>query len=125
MPNRESANSLKYLFIAADKFPPFRVDVSVLFGREMVKRGHHIDWLLQSEAPCDVPRQTTWCGSWIWVGATSGGQSMLSRVMRHVQSVTNDLRMFRLVRENNYDFISNTEIILQMKTSRNDDIFGS
>ena len=30
---------------------------------------------------------------------------MLSRVKRHVQSVTNDLRMFRLVRENNYDFI--------------------
>jgi hypothetical protein len=41
---------LKFLFISSDKFPPFRPDVAVLFVKELSRRGHQIDFLLQAEA---------------------------------------------------------------------------
>jgi hypothetical protein len=36
--------SLKILFLSADRFPPFRVDVTVLFGKEMIGR---VRWSLR------------------------------------------------------------------------------
>ena len=44
---------LKLLFVSDDKFPPFRVDVSVLFKEKMIGRGHSIDWIMQSEGAFD------------------------------------------------------------------------
>src|SRR5262245_348115 len=56
---RASANAGKaartgvsLLVVSSDTYPPTRVDVTVLFGEELAGRGHHIDWVLQSEAAC-------------------------------------------------------------------------
>ena len=64
---------MKFIFLTSDKFPPFRVDLKILFGKEMVQRGHTIHWLLQSEKACSTSFNTIWCGSQAWVGATDLG----------------------------------------------------
>ena len=98
-------NKLKFLFITGDKFPPFRVDVDVLFGKEMVARGHCIDWLMQSEAPCDGSYETTWHGCRVWVGPTDTGTTRLKRLKKNLYNIRNDFKMISLVRKNKYDFI--------------------
>lgn len=100
-----STRKMQFLFCSADKFPPFRVDVSVLFGREMVGRGHVIDWILQAEE--DNPRayQTEWGGGDAWVGATDNGSSRLNRVRKHVLSILHDFRMLGLARKRKYDVV--------------------
>jgi len=98
-------NKLKFLFIARDKFPPFRVDVSTLFGEELVGRGHKIDWLLQSEQHCDSSFCTTWRGGKAWIGATTAGSTRISRLRQHFRSISNDLRMFGISRNESYDVI--------------------
>jgi len=35
-----SKRKLKLLFISSDKFPPFRVDVSIFFGKEVAANDH-------------------------------------------------------------------------------------
>ena len=45
----------KYLIISSDTYPPFRADTAVLFGHEMIQRGHRIDCLLQSKEDCRQP----------------------------------------------------------------------
>ena len=37
---------MRLLFVTQDEYPPFRVDVVELFGRQMPARGHQIDWLM-------------------------------------------------------------------------------
>ncbi len=96
---------LSYLIVAADKYPPFRVDVTSLFGKEMINRGHKIDWLLQSEEACDYAAEVDWNGARVFVGKSNQGTSRLSRISKHFQSIAHDLKMFRLAAENNYDFI--------------------
>jgi len=96
---------MKFIFLTSDKFPPFRVDLKILFGKEMVQRGHTIHWLLQSEKACSTSFNTIWCGSQAWVGATDLGSSALNKIRKHVLDILNDLKMFQLVRKNRYDFI--------------------
>ena len=96
----------KLLFIAPDKFPPYRVDVRVLFGREIVSRGHTIDWLLQSEVPCDRGYETKWSGCRVFVGRRDSGTSIIRRVKNHLYSVRHDIKMFSILLKNpKYDFI--------------------
>jgi len=97
--------SFKCLYIAADHFPPFRNDVAVLFGRELVNRGHKIDWILQSDEAIDKPMLTQWCASNVWVGAASFGNSRIARVRRNFQGFVNEIKVFSLARKNDYDFI--------------------
>ena len=102
---KDKKPTLRLLFISSDKYPPIRVDVSVLFGEELVHRGYKIDWILQSEGDCSERHVKNWKGATIWVGATDNGNTLFSRVRKHWRSIRNDLSLFSLVKNNNYDFI--------------------
>ena len=73
--NLNTQTKLKILFITSDKYPPYRVDVSVLFGKEIVGRGHIIDGIFQSEEPLRRPIELNGrvVGSWL-VLHTAGPQ---------------------------------------------------
>jgi glycosyltransferase involved in cell wall biosynthesis len=96
---------LRLLFLSSDKFPPFRVDVSVMLGEEFVRRGHRIDWILQSATACDTPRKDTWAGGVVTVGATDLGGSRRARVNKHVRDIHNDCAVFRELNTNSYDAV--------------------
>jgi len=96
---------LRLLVVSSDTYPPTRVDVTVLFATELAGRGHHIDWILQSEAACPRAYVTPWGGGEAWVGATDLGNSLFSRVRKHVLGIANDLRIFPRLRTGHYDAI--------------------
>jgi glycosyltransferase involved in cell wall biosynthesis len=96
---------LRLIVVSSDTYPPTRVDVSVLFGVELARRGHEIDWILQSEAPCPRPYVTQWGGGRAWVGATDLGHSLFNRLRKHALGIANDCRLFSRVRQTPYDAI--------------------
>ncbi len=96
---------LKFLFVSADKFPPFRVDVTKLFAQELLSRGHTIDWVLQSDEGCKQSYETTWAGSRVWVGKADAGFSRLARLRKHLFSFGHDLLMLKRLKAERYDFI--------------------
>jgi glycosyltransferase involved in cell wall biosynthesis len=96
---------LRLLVISSDPFPPTRVDVSVLFGVELARRGHQIDWILQSDAACARSYVTDWGGGQAWVGATDLGETLFSRIRKHVLGVANDCRVFSRLRHTHYDAV--------------------
>ena len=101
----DKGEHLNFLFISSDTFPPFRVDVSILFGEEFRQRGHKIDWVLQSEQPLKKTSTISW-GDWlVHLGATNSGQSLVARLRKHIDGVANDLKILKLARVNQYDFI--------------------
>lgn len=96
---------LKLLFVSSDLFPPFRVDVKDLFAKELVGRGHKVDWLLQSEAACSQSYETFWLGGRAWVGRTDLGTRIIDRLKKHIYALAHDSRLIGLCRNNNYDAI--------------------
>ncbi len=102
---KKDNTKLKLLFIAADKYPPFRVDVTKLFAQELLGRGHSIDWVLQSEADCKQSYQTTWAGSRVWVGKADAGFSRLARLRKHLYGIGHDFLMFKRLKAERYDFV--------------------
>jgi glycosyltransferase involved in cell wall biosynthesis len=96
---------LRLLVISSDTYPPQRVDVSVLFGEELARRGHKTDLILQSEAACASAHVVDWSGGRIWVGPTDTGASLLHRIRKHIRSIAHDLIVFSRVRSGDYDAI--------------------
>lgn len=96
---------MKYLILTADKYPPTRVDVDVLFGQEMPSRGHRIDWIMQSNAPRRRSGCETYGGGTAWIGRSRGGESFFAKLSRHMQWLLHSFRAIGLAKRNAYDFI--------------------
>jgi len=98
-------NPLDILYISNDTFPPFRVDVAVLYGDEMKARGHTTDWILQSEDYCPEDKEVLWKDARVYVGATNLGESIFSRLHKHFLGIRNDFRARRLLKRKQYDLL--------------------
>lgn len=96
---------LRILFVSQQRFPPFRVDIVILFGRELAGRGHAIDWLFQSAETLERAYETEWCGGTAWIGPIDNGTSILRRIKKNFYGLRHDLKMFRLAKSGQYDFI--------------------
>jgi glycosyltransferase involved in cell wall biosynthesis len=95
----------RLLVVSSDTFPPTRVDVAILFAVELAGRGHRVDWILQSEAPCRRAYVCDWGGGRAWVGATDPGHSLFHRLRKHALGIANDLRIFSRLRRKRYDAV--------------------
>jgi len=98
-------SNLRFLFLANDKYPPFRVDVDVLFAKEFHRRGHQIDWLMQAEEDQPTPATLNWQGWKVYLGATDNGPSFINRLRKHMRVVLNDFRIFGALRQDQYQFV--------------------
>jgi glycosyltransferase involved in cell wall biosynthesis len=96
---------LRFLCLAPNKYPPRHVDVSVLFGDKLAGRGHKIDFLLQSKDACTRFYRTEWNTIRVFVGATNLGPTILSRAMKRILDLMNNLKAFPLTRQEEYDFV--------------------
>jgi glycosyltransferase involved in cell wall biosynthesis len=107
-----NSRKLKFLYLSSDKYPPFRVDVAVLFGKEFTKRGHHIHWILQSEGACKKGYSTFWNGSKVYVSPTDKRKNIIYRIKKYLLQTLYHFKMFGLIKKNNYDFIQVKDLFL-------------
>ena len=104
MTSEQANKKLRFLCLTSDIYPPFRVDLTVLFGKEVSSRGHEIDWLFQYGEPGYQSRCTRWAGGEAWVVKTSFG-NIYKKMYKHILNLMNDLRVFSLPRKRKYQFI--------------------
>ena len=96
---------LKYLFVTADEFPPFRVDVRVLFVEELAERGHEIHWVMAPDGPRRRSGIEPLGKGLAWVGAAVAGDSRVAKAVRQLQIFLHDWRAIALLLRNRYDFV--------------------
>jgi len=104
-PQTTQQPALRFLFVTADRFPPFRPDVEILFGKEFLRRGHDIDWILQAGDADGPSGALRWRGFRAWVAPTNPGKTRAERVHKHLLSLCNDIRAVGLLRRRRYDFV--------------------
>ncbi len=98
-------NKLKILFITSDSYPPYRPAARAIFWEELVNRGHLIDWVLPSGDPCDKPYVIQHGKGNIYIGSSNNGSSRWHRLIKNLNFIRNDLRMFKLTFRNKYHII--------------------
>lgn len=74
--------SLRLLFFPRERFPTFRGRIEVLFGRELLDRGHRIDLVMQAEDAAEPGGPVPWKGRTVWVAPAVHGSSFAARIRR-------------------------------------------
>jgi glycosyltransferase involved in cell wall biosynthesis len=97
--------ALRILVVAGDTYPATRVDVATLFVKHLAGRGHHVDWILQSETATEKSAVVPWGTGQVWVGRTNAGTSLVNRTAKHLLGLAHDLRLFPLMASGRYDII--------------------
>ncbi|MFO1378446.1 MAG: glycosyltransferase family 4 protein [Steroidobacteraceae bacterium] len=93
------------LCFARERYPTHRVDITELFGRELIGRGHEIDFVMQAASTAVTPGPTSWNGRTVWVGAARGGTGLVSRLRHQWAAVAHDFRCLSMARRDRYDAI--------------------
>ena len=102
---RVAAGIIRMLYFIREPFGTFRPDIDVLFGRELLSRGHQIDFVMQAERSTDVTGPRHWHGRTVWVGATDTGDNFLHRLRRLSLGLFHDLRSMQHARAERYDAV--------------------
>jgi len=110
MPDMTAANlmgspSIRMLVFVRDTFPAFRSDLEVLFGRELLARGHQIDFVMQAALDSETTGPRSWHGRTVWVEPTDSGGTFLHRLRRHCLAVWHDFRALGRVQAHDYDAV--------------------
>jgi glycosyltransferase involved in cell wall biosynthesis len=100
-----SGRPLRFLFLTADKFPPYRPDVETLFGKMLLEHGYKIDWIMQGARADAESGQLQWRGCDAWIAPTDDGTGRVGRVRKHLMALRNDARVFSLLAKRAYDFV--------------------
>lgn len=97
--------TMKILLFSRDKFPPFRVDVSELLGKEMIRIGNSIDFVLQSDEPCSKRKIEYWNGLKVFVGSKPKNKNTVGKIFKYALDLFNDLTTFFTVKKSNYNYM--------------------
>ena len=96
---------IRMLCFVRETFPTFRPDIEVLFGHELLSRGHQIDLVMQAGRETESVGPRSWHGRTVWVGATDSRTDFLHRLHRHCLAVWHDFRSLRHARAQDYDAV--------------------
>jgi glycosyltransferase involved in cell wall biosynthesis len=96
---------IRMLYFVRETYPTFRADIDVLFGSELLGRGHQIDLVMQAERDTQPTGSVPWHGQTVWVGGTDSGTGFWHRLRKQCLGFQHDLRLLRAARVQNYDVV--------------------
>jgi glycosyltransferase involved in cell wall biosynthesis len=99
------AAKIRMLFFPAEAFPTNRVRLTLLFGRELLGRGHEIDFVMQAKDGTVSAGRHEWGGRSVWVGATDSRDGFAYRVRKHVLAFFHEVGWLWRARTCGYDCI--------------------
>jgi len=100
-----SAGRIRMLYFVRESFPTFRPDIEVLFGCQLLCRGHQIDLVMQAERDTETPGPHPWHGRTVWVGPTDSRDSLLHRLRRQALALWHDLRSLNRAHVQSYQAV--------------------
>ena len=95
--------TIKLLYLPRESFPTDRVRINVLFGSELLSRGHAIDLVMQAARRDVQLGPTPWFRRTVHVGRTDDGTGLAHRIHKHWLGIVHDLRWLLRARRPDWD----------------------
>lgn len=96
---------IRLLFVPREPYPTDRVRINVLFGSEMLARGHEIDLIMQAASEAVPLGARNWFGRTVWVGRTDDKDGFYHRLHKHWLNLLHDLRSLQRATRARYDIL--------------------
>lgn len=96
---------MRFLYSTWERFPTFRVDLTILFSAGLAGKGHRIDWHMQSAQPSATRVEHIGRNERVYVGRASRRAALVGRVLNQFYGLWHDMRILRIVAVNDYDFV--------------------
>lgn len=94
---------MRLLFFPREDFPTDRVRINVLFGRELISRGHAIDLVMQAADESVPTGPRPWHGRTLWVGPTDSKPGVMHRLRKLWLDLRHHLGFLRRADSARYD----------------------
>ncbi len=94
-----------FLYSTREKYPTFRVDLTELFSKGIVKKGHAIDWHMQRIEEGEAAVEVVNDNERVFIGSKSASSRLFSKVKNQLLGFFHDIRLFKIIKNNHYDFI--------------------
>lgn len=88
-----------------EKYPATRVDLTELFSNNLIRRGHCIDWLLQSNVEKYVRIKNISTQERFFIGSAGQSTNIRGKILNQCRGFIHDTKIWHLTRRNHYDFI--------------------
>lgn len=100
-----TTETVRLLFFPRESYPTTRVRLNVLFGRELLSRGHKVDFVMQAANEAIAVGTHTWSGNFVHVGCTDDQDEFIHRFRKHWLSLRHDLAWLWRAKAGQYDAI--------------------
>jgi glycosyltransferase involved in cell wall biosynthesis len=101
----ERGQPIRMLYFVREPYPTFRPDVEVLFGQEMLGRGHEVDLVMQAEREEERGGPKSWHGRTVFVGPTDSRNGYVHRFRKHWLAVLHDFKSLRRATADRYQAV--------------------
>ncbi len=95
----------RLLLINGDGYPPFRVDVTILFIKKLVERGFRLDWILTARKPFAKSKVIKGLGGAVIIGKRLEENGFANKLINRIYSLTHETKIFKLLGKNDYDIV--------------------
>jgi glycosyltransferase involved in cell wall biosynthesis len=96
---------MRVLFFPWEDYPTDRVRINVLFGSELIARGHAVDLVMQAADARVAVGPQPWHGRTVWVGPTDRTEGLVHRVRRTWRGLVHDVRFLLRANRERYDAV--------------------
>jgi len=94
----------RFLHSVRDVYPPFRVDLTVLFSKEIIRHGWSIDWHMRNEAKSGPYTHVVSPQERVFL-SRGGGKEKNGSIINNINFVAHDIRLVFLILKGNYTFV--------------------
>lgn len=104
--------TLRLAFFVREPYPTSRVDVEVLFARELAARGYRLDLIMQDAERGAVPSSVQWHGARVLLGPTDKGSGFRQRLRKHLLALWHEVRSLARISRRTHDLVQVRDKIL-------------
>jgi len=94
-----------FLYATREKYPTYRVDLTELFSAGIIKKGHAVDWHMQSAEASSFKLLQLNDKECLFLGGALKGKGRLVKLANRCLGLWHDMRLFSLARKETYDFV--------------------
>lgn len=103
---------LRLAYFVREAFPTHRVDLDILFARELAARGLRIDFIMQAADDSQHPGEADWRGSRVLLGPTCTGRRFLHRLLKHWRRLCHQVTCLLRISSRTHDAVQVRDEIL-------------